>query len=123
MHKRDGYLKLHTDFTHQPNTGKDRCINMLLFLNKGWKEEWGGYLELWDKDLTSCIKVPPTWNMTVIFSTSLESLHGHPDPIKCPDDERRKSLAWYYYTGNGEPGNLHPSQTITRWRRRHPGDF
>ena len=40
----------------------------------------------------------PKINNVVIFRTDFESNHGFPDPIKCPDNTSRKSLALYYYT-------------------------
>ena len=43
-----GRLELHTDFTHHPVTGRKRAASALLFLNKGWRDDWGGALELWD---------------------------------------------------------------------------
>ena len=40
----------------------------------------------------------PILNNAVIFRTDCESNHGFPDPIKCPNNVSRKSLALYYYT-------------------------
>jgi hypothetical protein len=37
-----------------------------------------------------------------MFSTTDYSYHGHPDPLSCPPDRSRRSLALYYYT-NGRP--------------------
>jgi hypothetical protein len=37
-----------------------------------------------------------------LFSTTSNSYHGHPNPLTCPPDRTRKSLALYYYT-NGRP--------------------
>lgn len=34
----------------------------------------------------------------MIFSTTRFSYHGHPNPLTCPDNRTRKSLAFYYYT-------------------------
>ena len=44
------------------------------------------------------------FNKLVIFNTTDFSFHGHPEPLKCPDNVTRKSLALYYYT-NGRPKN------------------
>ena len=38
----------------------------------------------------------------VIFSTNDYSNHGHPDPINCPKNISRKSIALYYFS-NGRP--------------------
>ncbi|MBW8315490.1 MAG: 2OG-Fe(II) oxygenase [Hydrogenophaga sp.] len=101
--RRGGLLKLHADFNHHDATFLDRRVNILLYLNKDWKEEYGGYLELWNKDTSFCgDKILPVFNRLAIFSTTSESFHGHPDPLNCPEDMTRKSLALYFYT-NGRP--------------------
>lgn len=101
--RRGGFLKIHADFNRHPDLGLDRRLNLLLYLNEQWEESYGGYFELWDKDMTQCVKkFLPIFNRMVIFSTTDISYHGHPDPLTCPDDRSRRSLALYYYT-NGRP--------------------
>ena len=101
--ERGGYLKLHVDFNRNKKLCLDRRLNLLLYLNKDWKEEYGGYLELWDKDVTQCgKKILPIFNRLVIFTTTDFTYHGHPEPLTCPEGWTRKSLALYYYT-NGRP--------------------
>ncbi len=101
--KRGGLLKIHADFNKNPYSGLDRRINVLVYLNKDWKEEYGGHFELWDKDMKACEKkILPAFNTMAIFSTTDFSYHGHPDPLACPEDMSRKSLALYYYS-NGRP--------------------
>jgi Rps23 Pro-64 3,4-dihydroxylase Tpa1-like proline 4-hydroxylase len=101
--RRGGLLKLHADFNKHDSLFLDRRINVLLYLNKDWKEEYGGRLEMWDKDVKFCgDKILPIFNRLVVFSTTSDSFHGHPDPLNCPEDVTRKSLALYYYT-NGRP--------------------
>ena len=43
-------------------------------------------------------QVLPVFNRMVVFATSEKSYHGHPDPVTCPPDRTRKSIALYYYT-------------------------
>src|SRR5436305_1702034 len=43
-----GFLKVHADFNVHPKLKLDRRLNMLVYLNKDWPEEYGGHLELWD---------------------------------------------------------------------------
>lgn len=101
--QRGGYLKMHVDFNRHSILNLDRRLNLLVYLNKDWHEEYGGHLELWDKDMTRCEKkVLPVFNRCVIFSTTDFSYHGHPEPLTCPEDRTRKSLALYYYS-NGRP--------------------
>ena len=103
--KKGGLLKIHSDFNKHPNLDLDRRLNVLIYLNKDWKEEYGGHLEFWDKEMTSCReKVLPIFNKMVIFSTTDNSNHGHPDPLNCPNNMSRKSIATYYYT-KGRPIN------------------
>ena len=116
--RRGGLLKLHADFNKHDSTFLDRRINVLLYLNKDWEEEFGGYLELWDKDTRFCgDKILPVFNRLAIFTTTSESFHGHPDPLNCPEDMTRKSLALYYYTNGrpkGEDDGIHTTIFKTR---------
>ena len=36
------------------------------------------------------------WNTAILFKTSDILYHGLPEPIKCPDNKYRKSIAIYY---------------------------
>jgi Rps23 Pro-64 3,4-dihydroxylase Tpa1-like proline 4-hydroxylase len=94
-----GKLAIHTDFNQNWNTNLYRRINLLLYMNKNWKEEYGGELELWNTDLSSCAKkIMPIFNRVVIFTTFNKSYHGHPTPMILPEDVARYSMALYYYT-------------------------
>ena len=42
--------------------------------------------------------VAPLFNRMAIFSTTDFSWHGHPDPLTCPENRSRKSLALYYFS-------------------------
>ena len=101
--KTGGLLKVHTDFNKHPTNNFDRRVNVLIYLNKNWKKEYKGCLELWDKEMKQCKqKILPNFNKIVIFSTTDFSNHGHPDPIDCPNDISRKSIALYYFS-EGRP--------------------
>ena len=49
-------------------------------------------------------KILPSFNTMVIFSTTDFSNHGHPDPLNCPSEISRRSLALYYFS-SGRPQN------------------
>ena len=101
--KKGGVLKIHTDFNRHPTLNLDRRVNVLIYLNKNWKEEYDGHLELWDKEMKECKKkILPIFNRMVIFSTNDFSNHGHPNAIKCPIYQSRKSIALYYFS-KGRP--------------------
>jgi Rps23 Pro-64 3,4-dihydroxylase Tpa1-like proline 4-hydroxylase len=110
MHKTlpGGYLNVHTDFlSHTKNRHWSREINLLLYFNKGWKPEWNGNLELWDADLTRCVRsVEPIFNRCVIFHTAQRSFHGHPLPLACEPGTDRKSIALYYFRDRGRALDL-----------------
>jgi Rps23 Pro-64 3,4-dihydroxylase Tpa1-like proline 4-hydroxylase len=98
-----GFLKVHADFNVHPKLHLDRRLNMLIYLNKDWREEYGGHLELWDAALKSPRqKILPIFNRTVVFSTTDHSYHGHPHPLTSPPGVTRKSVSLYYYTA-GRP--------------------
>ena len=97
--KRGGYLKIHADFNKHRKLGLDRRLNVLIYLNKEWDDSYGGFLELWDRKMQQCVvRVAPIFNRMVIFETDDSSFHGLPDPITCPSEVTRKSLALYYYS-------------------------
>lgn len=107
-----GFLNIHADFNFHPRTGLFRKLNLLLFLNKNWKEEYNGHLELWDYNSKKCIKrILPLYNRAVIFETSYKSLHGHPKLLTCPKGMSRKSVALYYYTNETPINDTIPRTT------------
>jgi Rps23 Pro-64 3,4-dihydroxylase Tpa1-like proline 4-hydroxylase len=42
-------LRVHADFNKHRIYDLDRRINLLLYLNDDWHDEYGGHLELWDR--------------------------------------------------------------------------
>ena len=110
-----GLLRIHADFNKHRIYDLDRRLNLLLYLNDDWHDEYGGHLELWDRELTACQKrVLPISKRMVIFSTCSDTWHGHPHALTCPAGRARQSLALYYYT-NGRPADeTHPKHK-TLW--------
>lgn len=99
VYPNNGKLDIHLDYNINPITKKERRVNLIIYLNKEWKKEYGGNLELYDKDkkkvdyLNNNISM---WNCGILFKTNDLSYHGLPTPIKCPENEYRKSIAIYY---------------------------
>lgn len=82
---RGGLLKLLTDFNRPDANFLDRRINFIFYMNKDWKERYGGSLELWDREVTCCsAKILPIFNRLAIFSPTSNTFHGHPDPLTFP---------------------------------------
>lgn len=110
--KHGGLLGVHADFNMHPKMKLQRRINLLIYLNEDWDEAYGGHLELWDRGMTACQKrVAPVLGRAVMFNTDLDSYHGHPDPLTCPPEVSRRSIATYYYTAFEGSERLAPKRT------------
>lgn len=46
-----GKLGIHADFRINEELHINRRINMIIYLNKEWQDDYGGELELWDKNM------------------------------------------------------------------------
>lgn len=123
--RRGGFLKIHADFNWHQRLQLHRRLNLLLYLNSGWNEAWGGALELWDGEMKAKgAEIAPLFNRMVVFSTTDFSYHGHPEPLACPEDRVRNSLALYYYTATRPEHEVQRGRsTDTDYRARRPGDF
>jgi hypothetical protein len=121
--QRGGKLGVHADFNKHGTYGLDRRLNLLVYLNKDWREDYGGHLQLWDRGMTRCeAKVLPLFNRVMIFSTTDYTYHGHPDPLQCPEGVTRKSVALYYFT-NGRPSEEVSGGHSTLFKARDAHDF
>lgn len=99
IHPRNGVLNMHLDYEKHPHLDRERRLNMILYMSKDWQDEWHGDTQLWDKDMTKCVKSSKVkFNTAIIFKTNEISWHGLPEPIQCPKGEFRKSIAYYYVT-------------------------
>lgn len=96
-HSRGGKLNIHLDYERHPYSGKQRRLNLIIYISKDWKDEWGGATELWDKNVTKCeSKSKVIFNYALLFKTNDISWHGLPEEIKCPEGIYRKTIAYYY---------------------------
>src|SRR5262245_44285709 len=113
-----GRLALHADFNRQDELKLDRRINLIVYLNYDWNPEWGGALELWDKDVQNKVKsYMPIANRVVAFTVTDTAFHGHPDPLTSPKGRYRKSIALYYYT-SGRPEHEQSDRHTTIFKMR-----
>lgn len=120
---RGGKLGVHADFNRHRDFGLDRRLNLLVYLNKDWRAEYGGNLELWNRDVSKCeARVAPLFNRVMVFGTTDFTYHGHPDPLQCPEGMTRKSMALYYFS-NGRPAEEITGDHSTLFRPRDQADF
>lgn len=102
---RDGQaLDSHVDFNYHPTTGWHRRLNLIVYLNHEWEDDWGGTIEFqsdpWNPESCESKRVLPLFNRMVIFETNEISWHGF-DTIRLPADKKdlsRRSFAIYLYT-------------------------
>jgi 2OG-Fe(II) oxygenase superfamily len=118
---RGGKLGIHADFRINNKLHLSRRMNVIVYLNENWRDEYSGSLELWSRDMSAKVKsVAPIWNRCVIFNTDADSYHGHPDPLTTPDGLLRRSVALYYYTASKAVYDEIPNRS-TMYAAR-PGD-
>lgn len=105
-----GHLDVHVDFNYIAERQLHRRLNILIYFNKDWDPSWGGNIELWDRDVKTCVhSFSPIFNRCVVFETNEISYHGV-SAVKCPEGRSRKSFAAYYYTKEAPahwPGESH----------------
>lgn len=108
-----GYLNVHIDFNKLPN-GLDRRLNLIVYMNKRWEDDWGGELELWDRENNQMLEeVKPILNRAALFETNEISYHGHPKPLNTGGQATRNSFSVYFYTkGRPSEEEAPPHSTI-----------
>jgi 2OG-Fe(II) oxygenase superfamily len=96
---RGGKFDVHVDRNTLYSTGLIRRLSLLIYLNKDWKREYGGQLELWSKDgKRSEVTIEPTFNRTALFEIADENYHGVPSVVRCPKERSRNCFVAYYHT-------------------------
>lgn len=117
--KSGGHLGIHADFPQHDVMKVDRRLNLLIYLNEDWEQDYGGALELWDRGMKAARRsVLPLFGRAVVFNTDRDTFHGHPEPLTCPADRSRRSIATYYYTAR--PMVMSKFERTTDFRKR-PG--
>ena len=97
-------LDPHVDFNYDEARQLHRRLNLIVYLNKDWRREWGGALEIHSNprrpEENQIFSYDPLFNRCVMFETNEYSWHGFPR-INLPPDRRhlsRKSISIYLYT-------------------------
>jgi Rps23 Pro-64 3,4-dihydroxylase Tpa1-like proline 4-hydroxylase len=93
-----GFLKVHADFNFYSKINMYRRINVIIYLNEEWHDDWNGSLEFWSEDMIKQKSYPPRLNTAVLFHVHDKAFHGYPDKLQCPEKLGRKSINLYYYT-------------------------
>lgn len=102
-----GFLDVHADFNWNDDLKAYRTVNLIVYLNRGWKPGDGGELELWS-DGECRKKIEPRLNRAVLFTTTQAALHGYG-----PVQKTRRSMNFYFYRARPASGiAAHPHRTM-----------
>lgn len=118
-------LDPHVDFNYHPSERWHRRLNLIVYLNHDWQDEWGGCLELFrdpQVDAKPALSVAPTFNRCVIFETSEHSWHAFNRITLPPENaaETRRSIALYFYTHDRPAEEIAPRHTTYYVKRQLP---
>ena len=77
-HPERGRLELHLDYSIHPFSGMERRVNLIVYLNSNWRQEWGGDLQLWEATRTSRRNLRNAYRRSSIgpFSSALPTSAG-----------------------------------------------
>lgn len=121
-------LDAHVDFNYHPSERWHRRLNLIVYLNHGWEEAWGGCLELFrdpHADHRPSSSIAPVFNRCVIFETSERSWHAF-NRIRLPQERSgttRRSIALYFYTKDRPAEEIAPRHTTYYVNRQLPAHF
>lgn len=94
MHK-DDFLNPHIDNSHEATRTCYRRVNLLYYVTPDWREEYGGNLELWDKDVTKPVTLASLFNRLVIMETNRYSWHSVSPVVT---DRARACVSNYFFS-------------------------
>lgn len=94
------FLDMHLDYNGYPiNNNWWKEVNLLLYMNKDWKEEYGGHLELKDLRAGEGKKCNVDFNTLIIQQCHDYILHGY-KPTKFPEGNFRTSITTYAFSNH-----------------------
>ncbi len=122
-------LDPHIDFNYAHEHHLHRRLNLIVYLNKDWRPEWGGAIEIHSNprlpEENQIISFDPLFNRAVMFETNEISWHGFPR-IQLPEAERhrsRKSISIYLYTKERPEHEIAPSHGTFYVQRPLPANI
>lgn len=110
--KENSFLDMHLDFNYHPlKKNWYRNLNLLLYLNEDWRNDYGGHLKLEDLRTGEKKEIAVPFNRMVIQQTRAFTLHGY-DKINFPKGKYRTSIAAYAYS---EHKTIIEKPRVTDW--------
>lgn len=98
--QRGAYLRPHLDNSHDKNRARYRVLNLLYYVTPGWREDFGGCLQLWDEGPEATPRtIPSTFNSLAIMLTNKGSWHS----VNEVRHEGRRCCVSNYYFSRSSP--------------------
>lgn len=89
------FLQVHADYEVHPSLeGKERRLNLILFMHDEWRPGWGGELLLCDGTGKAVVEIEPKPGRLAVFECGPASFHGV--RVIRGDQAKRLSCAVYY---------------------------
>lgn len=95
MMPKGSFLNPHIDNSHDMGRKNYRTLNLLYYASKDWKEEYGGNLELWDKQVKQKVTIHSKFNRLVLMETNPWSWHS---VSKVKVNLSRNCVSNYYFS-------------------------
>jgi hypothetical protein len=90
------FLDPHIDNSHDQFQKVYRRLNLLYYVTPNWRREYGGHLELWNKDVTERVTIESSFNRLVLMET--HSLSWHSVSQVTQPEGRRCCVSNYYFS-------------------------
>ena len=108
------FLNPHLDNSHDKDRNHYRVLNLLYYVTPGWRDDFGGHLELWDDGPGRPQRtIHSRFNRLVVMQTDERSWHS---VSKVLHDGRRCCVSNYYFSPH--PAGRDASYHVTSFRGR-----
>jgi hypothetical protein len=108
-----GFLNMHTDFNLHPTQNNwVHRLNVMIYLNKNWQQEYGGYLRLRAGFDGETEEIAPIFNRCIFMLSDDTTYHGY-SKLNLPKNVTRKSIVVNFY--KEELVDKVPPRRITTW--------
>jgi hypothetical protein len=95
MMGRGDFLNPHIDNSHDSIRARYRRLNLLYYISRDWRDEYGGNFELWDAAVEKPKLITSKYNRLVVMETNKFSWHSV-NPVVV--DKNRCCISNYYFS-------------------------
>jgi Rps23 Pro-64 3,4-dihydroxylase Tpa1-like proline 4-hydroxylase len=119
MMVKGSFLNPHLDNSHDAKQKRYRVLNSLYYVTPGWRDDYGGNLELWDQGPGRAQRtIVSRFNRLVLMATDRSSWHSVSPVVH---DSRRTCVSNYYFREQPLASGEYFHATSFRGRPDQPG--